>query len=828
MHRTYIINHELLTQYMHTPAAIEVHKEIQGNANKLCNRDLVQKLLATTKDGGCVVKYRFSNIYNKLELRTLGLTHSRVYPNNHYSCVFACLPKALRGLALHRDYAVFDMSKCYHRVALGLTQDESCKQVLQDFLCNGAAKMQEVADFYQVDIKTVKLWFHQFSNNKQRKNWLEENKLESTHAFIDSWITVQNQITDEMCARYPDAYKALGEKATLRSYVNQMEEGKARQAMEEYFHGTDLGPPMHDAISVLKHGLDVTETAQELTKRVSAALGYEMVIEHEPITIQRLPVMTHFAREDFDLFRHNPKLLLEWCSRYFVCMTQMSDDIVVELQYKNSNEIKGHVARTSTKTCNTHPGMLVQDEQISLLRWYMQTEHRREAERIGVYFTKAIAAQHPRDLNVFAGLPFDKAYESEDHERVPFKDPFDKEPDWKQLDGVDFILWHMKYNLHGGDGRAFHFSICLDAWAMQHRMKPGVLVLLTSVQGTGKSAVYGWNESGPGLYPRMYGDAAHQYNNVDTLLKDFNADSMGKLYCLLEEANPGNNTRNNNQLKDIITGGKQRIERKGVDAFTVDDARMFKALSQDVPFKIEQGDRRYVVNRGREDFSPTGVANGLVSQTDYREFCTKLNRIKNSDDVAYEFFCMLMSCDLSDFDKTDLPVTDAKTEMQRETGCRVAMWIEKMHALECVDDSLRMVEFIFMNDEVRRGNPSPEVFPSYTAYMNYKKSQRDDPPPPPRPELIVKGLAPARLGALYENFKAWHARAFPGSWMEPRSENAFAKALHKTSGFSTVKTNKCNKYIIHTILDGGEILEEEEEILEEVPEEEIPVKRQKC
>ena len=101
-----------------------------------------------------------------------------------------------------------------------------------------------------------------------------------------------------------------------------------------------------------------------------------------------------------------------------------------------------------------------------------------------------------------------------------------------------------------------------------------------------------------------------QYNNIDALLRDFNADSCGKLYCLLEEANPGNNTRNNNQLKDAITGGEMRIERKGVDAFHVDDCRSFISCSQDVPLKIEQGDRRFVVNRTRGKFSPTGVKNG--------------------------------------------------------------------------------------------------------------------------------------------------------------------------------------------------------------------------
>ena len=125
-----------------------------------------------------------------------------------------------------------------------------------------------------------------------------------------------------------------------------------------------------------------------------------------------------------------------------------------------------------------------------------------------------------------------------------------------------------------------------------------------------------------------------QYNDIDTPMKDFNADSMGKLYCLLEEANPGNNTRNNNKLKDIITGGRQRIERKSIDPLHVDDCRSFISCSQDTPFKIEQGDRRFVVNRTRSTFSPTGVLKKEITQEEFVDFGRKLDRIKNDNDVA--------------------------------------------------------------------------------------------------------------------------------------------------------------------------------------------------
>ena len=62
---------------------------------------------------------------------------------------------------------------------------------------------------------------------------------------------------------------------------------------------------------------------------------------------------------------------------------------------------------------------------------------------------------------------------------------------------------------------------------------------------------------------RIYGDKASKYSNIDQLLKDFNGGAEGKLYCALEEVRPGKGSRNNDQLKDKITEGTMRIEKKG-------------------------------------------------------------------------------------------------------------------------------------------------------------------------------------------------------------------------------------------------------------------------
>ena len=817
--RIYKIDVKKLNDYMHSPESKTVHKNVQGNDNQLSNRAILGKLLKTVRNGECVVMFQHYDNFTTNQLPKLGITHGRVKPVDHYTCAFACLPKDVRSLALFKDYVVFDMSKCYHRIALGLTKDDRCKEVLTEFLSNGAEKMRMIAEFYDVEEAVVKTWFHAFSNGKQKANWLRENDLSSTHEFIDEWINVQTKITDDLCAMYADALLALGCKSKLRSYVMMSEESKAREAMEAHF-GIGLGPPMHDGISVLKHGIgSVEDLADQLTQIVSETLGYEMVVDHEPIQQPRVTNMCTFSRDDFisnyrplydtyDEYKESLDAFLQWCQRHFVCMTKMDNDVVVEIEYKPGTEqLHRHIMRTVPKTKSTHPGMLIvtkvlkiqrqdrdgkvvmdengkplfaykPDNYTPLLDWYLSNDQRREADRVGVYFTDRTARMHPRDLNVFAGLPFDDRYASEckELESKPFKDPFDSEPDWHELEGLDFLLWHLKYNLHDGDSTSFEYCIRLDAYAMQFRKKPGVLVLYTGVQGTGKTAVFGTNEGGPGIYPRMYGDSAQQYNNVDTLLKNFNADSMGKLYCVLEEANPGGNTRNNNQLKDIITGGTQRIEKKGIDPFTVDDARMFKALSQDVPFKIEQGDRRYVVNRTRDTYSPSGVLAGMITQEQLCEFGAKLDRIKSDDEVTYEFFRLLMSMDLSEFDKTALPMTDAKKQAQQETGCRVEMWLRLVYEMEI--EYHECTAFAFSDDKVCMPIEADE-------------------------SATVVGHAPRRMALLYERFNYWHTRALPGTYIRPNNENAFAQVMNKHERFvSKIKKRAHNVYVLHTKADG--------------------------
>ena len=123
---------------------------------------------------------------------------------------------------------------------------------------------------------------------------------------------------------------------------------------------------------------------------------------------------------------------------------------------------------------------------------------------------------------------------------------------------------------------------------------------------------------------------------------------------------------------------------------------------------------------------------------------------------------MVMRLDLSAFDKTRLPVTEAKTEQQAETGCKVTAWVERVAKLEFYDPDQQLLEDYFDFDHDK-----------------------------------IISLKTVRLPVLFQRYKLWYAAAFPGTWLEPRNENTFAKALTKIPDLVIMKKTKiCNLYTI--------------------------------
>ena len=402
-----------------------------------------------------------------------------------------------------------------------------------------------------------------------------------------------------------------------------------------------------------------------------------------------------------------------------------------------------------------------------LVKWYLgDISISNNYDKIGFYPSLEEARRHPNILNICTPLPFDRRFVEDGVAKgsgVPFTDPWkdQDEPAWRSLNDLDFLLWHIKYNLCGGISGAFEYTMQHSFYHFQTRVKPGVIVVFISSQGLGKSAIYGHNASGPGVMFRIYGDKSSKYSNIDQLLKDFNGDAEGKLYCALEEVRPGKGSRNNDQLKDKITEGTMRVEKKGIDPFWLPDHRIFYAMSQHAAaFEIEKGDRRIQLNKGRDTYTQGSVDSGALTRDEYRSFCVRLNDVKNSDDTAYGFFKMGMEADLRNFNVHVPYMTDIKEQQQEACECRVLKFIKE----------IRIGEFQLGDVKYRDGWAV---------------------------DIEVKDL--------WDWFGLWHRQSYAREWIVPESKVGFAiriSALTESESF-VKKTRKGAGVRYHIEVDEG-------------------------
>jgi len=409
----------------------------------------------------------------------------------------------------------------------------------------------------------------------------------------------------------------------------------------------------------------------------------------------------------------------QWLHRFFVSITDESSAMAVQIFYFPGTErIQKTVCRSPKETGRTFPAMMIavaagpKGEYIfkPLLEWYFTSTQRRTAHCINMWTTPEDIAEHPRDLNVFGGLRFDERLNDEgsSSERVAFSDPFPAGPlprsarglrpeepsgtqrftapsaDWRQLEGLDFLLWHIKIVLCNADDESFRYLMQWFGFVLQKRSKPGVLVQLHGEEGVGKSAVAGHNQSGPGILKRIY-EQYHQWtDDIESLLGKFNFESMNRLMCIMEEAGTyRKGYRNNDKLKSLITEGTMRVEPKGVNAFAMNDHRAFVMCTNNRDsLKICPGSRRFFCLEANDDLSQKAVDEGRMDRQTRNQYMAKLDATKNSDEVAYAFFRLCMRMDLSLFHVGDVPRTELFREQRGHNECIIKDFLAQVRSGE--------------------------------------------------------------------------------------------------------------------------------------------------
>lgn len=180
------------------------------------------------------------------------------------------------------------------------------------------------------------------------------------------------------------------------------------------------------------------------------------------------------------------------------------------------------------------------------------------------------------------------------------------------------------------------------AYPLQHPgAKMGTAIIMHGPQGTGKSS--GWD-----VLVSIYGGYAKVINQR-ALEDKFNSDwTDSALFILAEEVVARSEMWHvKNELKDMVTGKKVRINTKNLAAYTQKNQMNFVFLSNEMqPLPLESDDRRHLVV-----WTPTKLSEGFYDAL--------FQEIDNGGVAA--FYQYLLDLDLGDFHpKKSPPMTDAK------------------------------------------------------------------------------------------------------------------------------------------------------------------------
>jgi len=210
----------------------------------------------------------------------------------------------------------------------------------------------------------------------------------------------------------------------------------------------------------------------------------------------------------------------------------------------------------------------------------------------------------------------------------------------------------------------------LDWWAWQLQNLGGKLttaMVVVGPPGIGK----GWVSE---IMQRVFGIRNIAKIPLTVLERPFNADIAAKQLMIVEETDEiGGNAagqRIYNNLKDLITSTTIRLEKKGVDAYLVDNClNVFLTGNQVGVFKLDEGDRRMAVLECLDQDSK------IVNNPDYWD-----KRYEWVEQGGAEIiYGHLLNRDLAHFNPKGMaPMTKAKGDMTELTHTPLDSWVVEL------------------------------------------------------------------------------------------------------------------------------------------------------
>jgi hypothetical protein len=262
-------------------------------------------------------------------------------------------------------------------------------------------------------------------------------------------------------------------------------------------------------------------------------------------------------------------------------------------------------------------------------------------------------------------------------------------------------LEHVHENICSGDDASYDYVLSWMARVVQFPRTQSMVapVFLSPARGTGKSVFCG-------LFAKIFEPHSWIVDNSERLTGNFNAHLADRVLVVAEEAFDLRDKRHESVLKELITGQWRSVEKKGVDIVRRPNyVHLMLTSNNDRVVPAGDHERRYMVlNVGTKRLQDSVYFKQIVS-----EFCTtdEMGSRLRPDGGGAHLLHHLMSLDLSTFDVTKYPHTEALREQQEHNLSTENEWLLQ-----------KLETGVWMSGRERWEGPvlKNELYQNYTAY----------------------------------------------------------------------------------------------------------------
>lgn len=265
---------------------------------------------------------------------------------------------------------------------------------------------------------------------------------------------------------------------------------------------------------------------------------------------------------------------------------------------------------------------------------------------------------------------------------------------------IEPMLFHMHHVVCNNDPEIIDY---LPKWIAHMIQKPwerpDVAIIMTSVEGTGKSKF--WEFIGRIIGEKIF----RNFNNATQITKKFNKLVEGALLVMGCEAKDQCEKFDMETFKSMITEETVTIEPKGVDPYTINTfARYVIVSNNSCPLKISRRDRRMFI---------PAIDDDKLQNTEYYN---RLAELVKDPAVILNMFHYFAQMDISKFQVRKFP----------ETATRLLM---KMHSLPQPHRFIKSTveeEFTFRHDAVKSNRKGEKFITTKVLFEEFDRWRLDN------------------------------------------------------------------------------------------------------